>query len=71
LFAYGYISVQSSHSTGLAVDLGVKGWDFGGPFDFPDPSSWTASHTRADADADRQKLVALMRRHGFVNCPRE
>ena len=29
LFAYGYIAAQSSHSTGLAVDLGVKGWDFG------------------------------------------
>jgi zinc D-Ala-D-Ala dipeptidase len=71
LFAFGYIAAQSSHSTGLAVDLGVKGWDFGGPFDFFDPSSWTASHTRAEADANRQKLVALMRKHGFVNYPRE
>jgi len=34
LFAQGYIAEKSGHSTGLAVDLGVKGWDFGTPFDF-------------------------------------
>lgn len=71
LFAQGYIAAQSTHSTGLAVDLGVKGWNFGTPFDFFDKSSWTESRTSGSAHAHREKLVALMRRHGFENFPRE
>lgn len=71
LFAQGYIAEQSTHSTGLAVDLGVSGWNFGTPFDFFDKRSWTASETRRDARAHRERLAALMRRHGFENYPRE
>ncbi len=71
LFAQGYIAAQSGHSTGLAVDLGVKGWDFGAPFDFFDRRSWTKTPVAAAARAHRDKLVALMRRCGFENYPRE
>jgi D-alanyl-D-alanine dipeptidase len=71
LFAQGYIAAQSTHSTGLAVDLGVKGWSFGTPFDYFDPRSWTRSKTTREARAHRDALVALMRRHGFENYPRE
>lgn len=71
LFPQGYIAAQSTHSTGLAVDLGVAGWNFGTPFDFFDPRSWTKSRTTGDARAHRDALVALMQRHGFENYPRE
>ncbi|MBG0811639.1 M15 family metallopeptidase [Methylosinus sp. H3A] len=72
LFARGYIAEKSSHSTGLAVDLGVLGWDFGTPFDFFDERSWTASKdVSAMAQEHRRRLEALMRRHGFHNLPTE
>jgi len=71
LFAQGYIAMQSTHSTGLAVDIGVKGWDFGAPFDYFDERSWTKSRVSAAAHSRREKLVALMRRVGFENYPRE
>lgn len=71
LFPQGYIAEQSTHSTGLAVDLGVAGWNFGTPFDFFDQRSWTKSKTSGDAHAHRAALVALMKRHGFENYPRE
>jgi zinc D-Ala-D-Ala dipeptidase len=71
LFPEGYIATRSTHSTGLAVDLGVPGWNFGTPFDFFDPRSWTKSKTSKTAHEHRETLVALMRRHGFANYPRE
>ncbi|MGJ0509437.1 MAG: M15 family metallopeptidase [Methylocystis sp.] len=71
LFPQGYIAEQSTHSTGLAVDLGVIGWNFGTPFDFFDERSWTQSKTTEDAHRHRETLVALMRRHGFENFSRE
>ncbi len=71
LFAEGYIAAQSAHSTGLAVDLGVKGWDFGTPFDFFDKRSWTKAQVSPQARGRREALAALMRRHGFQNYPRE
>jgi D-alanyl-D-alanine dipeptidase len=72
LFARGYIAEKSSHSTGLAVDLGVLGWDFGTPFDYFDERSWTASeNVSREAHAYRATLEALMRRHGFENLPTE
>jgi zinc D-Ala-D-Ala dipeptidase len=71
LFAQGYIAERSTHSTGLAVDLGVQGWNFGTPFDFFDPRSWTKSKATGEAKAHRETLVALMKRHGFENYPRE
>lgn len=71
LFAQGYIAEKSGHSTGLAVDVGVKGWDFGTPFDFFDRRSWTGALKRGVARLNRARLVALMRRHGFDNYPRE
>lgn len=71
LFAEGYIAAQSQHSTGLAIDLGVIGWDFGTPFDFFDRQSWTKAAAPMEAKNHRAALVALMRRHGFANYPRE
>ncbi len=71
LFPEGYIAEHSTHSTGLAVDIGVKGWNFGTPFDFFDPRSWTTAKTSKTARAHRDALVTLMRRHGFENYPRE
>jgi zinc D-Ala-D-Ala dipeptidase len=71
LFAQGYIAAQSTHSTGLAVDLGVLGWNFGTPFDFFDQRSWTASKVPGDARAHREALMSLMKKHGFDNYPRE
>ncbi len=71
LFAEGYIAAQSTHSTGLAVDLGVRGWDFGTPFDFFDKRSWTQAQVSPQARANREALVSLMRRHGFQNYARE
>ncbi|MBI1868855.1 MAG: M15 family metallopeptidase [Methylocystis sp.] len=72
LFAQGYIAEKSSHSTGLAVDIAIKGRDFGTLFDYFDKQSWTASaDVPAKARQNRQTLEALMRRHGFANYPRE
>ncbi len=71
LFAQGYIAETSTHSTGLAVDIGVRGWDFGTPFDFFDRRSWTKADAPKTARAHRNALVTLMRRHGFENYPRE
>ncbi len=71
LFKRGYIAFTSTHSTGLAVDLGVVGWNFGTPFDFFDRRSWTKAAAPQEAHMHRETLVALMRRHGFENYPRE
>ena len=77
LFADGYISRKSTHSTGYAIDLGLLGkdgapLDFGGGFDLFDSRSATASaEVSAEARANRAKLVALMAGRGFVNNPRE
>lgn len=72
LFARGYIAEKSSHSTGLAVDIGIRGRDFGTPFDYFDERSWTASDAvSAEARENRKTLEELMRRHGFANYPRE
>ena len=71
LFAEGYIALKSGHSTGLSIDLGVVGWNFGAPFDYFDRRSWTQSKVEATAHANRERLVGLMRRHGFENYPRE
>lgn len=71
LFAQGYIAENSTHTTGLAVDLGVIGWNFGTPFDFFDERSWTKARAPTESTQHREALVALMRRHGFTNYPRE
>jgi len=71
LFAQGYIAGRSTHSTGLAVDIGVKGWDFGAPFDYFDRRSWTRSPVGRVAQSSRQRLGALMRSVGFESYPRE
>jgi zinc D-Ala-D-Ala dipeptidase len=71
LFAEGYIAAQSTHSTGLAVDIGLKGKDFGAPFDFFDKASWTAAAVSPEARRNRNLLTRLMRRAGFENYPRE
>src|SRR5262245_50457843 len=60
LFSRGYIGRQSSHSTGLSVDLAIDGLDFGTPFDFFDPRSSTGSKlVTAGAATNRKKLQEL------------
>jgi zinc D-Ala-D-Ala dipeptidase len=71
LFEQGYIARLSGHSTGLAVDIGVLGWDFGTPFDRFDPASWTKQAPTPVAATNRRRLVALMQAHGFANYTRE
>jgi zinc D-Ala-D-Ala dipeptidase len=68
----GYIARQSSHSTGLSVDLAIDGLDFGTPFDFFDPRSSTRSQlVTAEATTNRKKLLELMLHRGFSNYQRE
>jgi D-alanyl-D-alanine dipeptidase len=77
LFAAGYIGLQSFHSTGLAVDVGLlrkdgAALDFGTPFDFFDPRSATAHVTiGGGARINRLRLLGLMEAEGFENYPRE
>ena len=72
LFSRGYIGRQSSHSTGLSVDLAIDGLDFGTPFDFFDPRSSTGSKlVTAAAATNRKKLQELMLHRGFLNYGRE
>ena len=72
LFELGYIAKESAHSTGVAVDLALAGLDFGTPFDLFDAASGT-HHVRISdaAKQNRATLIALMRRHGFVNFDKE
>jgi zinc D-Ala-D-Ala dipeptidase len=72
LFSQGYISRRSSHSTGLAVDIGIDGLDFGTTFDFFDPRSSTNSQlVTGAAAANRRKLEMLMQHRGYSNYRRE
>lgn len=72
LFDLGYIAKASAHSTGLAVDIGIVGLDFGTPFDLFDEASATHNPNVGDvAKTNRAKLFALMQRHGFSNLPQE
>lgn len=72
LFELGYIAKESAHSTGVAVDLALAGLDFGTPFDLFDAASGTHHARIADiAKQNRATLIALMRRHGFVNFDKE
>lgn len=71
LLGEGYIAKVSAHSTGLAIDLGVVGWNFGTPFDFFDVKSATQSIPSGGAAEHRAFLTALMKRHGLNNYPRE
>ena len=72
LFERGYIAKVSTHSRGIAVDVGFEGRDFGTPFDLFDEKS--ATHhpgITGEARANRLTLEDLMRRHGFENLPNE
>ncbi len=72
LFDLGYIAKASTHTTGLAVDLAFEGLDFGTPFDLFDDRSTTADASiPGDARRNRDRLVALMVKHGFENLPNE
>lgn len=81
LFALGYIARSSSHSRGIAVDVGAEALDpagkavpldFGGGFDLFDQTSWTASTAiPVEAMANRKTLVAAFAAHGLVNYARE
>ncbi|MBX4912785.1 M15 family metallopeptidase [Rhizobium bangladeshense] len=77
LLTDGYIAARSRHSSGGTVDLTLAEIDgtpleMGTGFDFFDPAAYTVSPKIADrARANRQKLVKLMRSHGFSNYSRE
>jgi D-alanyl-D-alanine dipeptidase len=72
LFELGYIARQSTHTMGLAVDLAFEGFDFGTPFDLFDDKSNTADpRVTGVARQNRDRLVALMTKHGFENLPNE
>jgi len=72
LFDLGYIARQSTHTTGLAVDLAFEGHDFGTPFDLFDEKSATAeAKIVGPARDNRDRLLALMTKHGFENLPNE
>ncbi|OCC05032.1 hypothetical protein BA190_10575 [Labrys sp. WJW] len=81
LFALGYVARTSSHSKGIAIDVGAesldgvgepKPLDFGSGFDLFDETSWTASKTvPAEAAVNRRILVAAFAAHGLVNYARE
>jgi D-alanyl-D-alanine dipeptidase len=72
LFDLGYIAKASTHTTGLAVDLAFEGLDFGTPFDLFDDRSATADPSITGvARVNRDRLVALMVKHGFENLPNE
>ena len=65
LFPLGYIALESTHRTGLAIDLGIQGLDFGTPFDFFDPQSSIHAKVSRTAEQNRRRLRGLMERHGF------
>ncbi|SFK54346.1 M15 family metallopeptidase [Methylocapsa palsarum] len=72
LFERGYIAKNSAHSTGVAVDLAFAGLDFGAHFDlFDDISATRSPAISATARQNRERLVALMRAHGFANFDQE
>lgn len=77
LFALGYIARASSHSKGNTVDAGAETSegapvDFGTPFDMFDTRSGTGNRDVAAAvDANRQRLAAAFRAHGFASYSRE
>lgn len=74
LFSQGYVAARSGHSRGSTVDVTlarVDGermarLDMGTPFDFFDPRSHASSReVTAEQQANRQRLRAVMERHGF------
>jgi D-alanyl-D-alanine dipeptidase len=77
LFEKGYIGRRSSHSAGVAVDLGLQkldggAVDFGTIFDLFDPRSATASkQVSAAARQNRALLKQIMEPQGFANYARE
>lgn len=72
LFARGYIAKNSAHSTGIAVDLAFADLDFGAHFDLFDEISATSNPAiKGEAKQNRERLVALMRAHGFTNFNQE
>jgi D-alanyl-D-alanine dipeptidase len=72
LFREGYIAERSGHSRGSTVDLSIDGLDMGGPYDFFDETSHTASRgVPAQARANRLLLKRVMEARGFENYEKE
>jgi zinc D-Ala-D-Ala dipeptidase len=72
IFPRGYISKNSQHSLGIAVDIAFVGKDFGTPFDlFDDSSATDYPGVSAEARINRKALFDLMIKHGFENLPQE
>jgi len=81
LLLQGYIAVQSSHTRGSTVDLGIvnllqcaddPGLDMGSHFDYFGPESWS-NYTAITPQqcANRRLLRELMMRHGFIPFEKE
>jgi len=72
LFKEGYIALESNHTKGQTVDIGLVGLDFGTPFDYFDPTSNTLSQAVSlVAQRNRALLLELMAAGGFKNLPTE
>lgn len=72
IFPRGYIAKESMHSLGVAVDIAFVGKDFGTDFDRFDEASAAAYPQISDeARQNRDRLYALMVKHGFENLPQE
>ena len=81
LFRLGYLSLESAHVRGSAVDVTLLepgpdgGWremDLGTPYDYFSPASGDdARELTPPQRAARARLRAIMVKHGFVPSPRE
>ena len=78
LFELGYLARRSSHSRGVALDMSLydlktnQELQMGGLFDLFDEVSSTASkQISIEAQTNRDFLLQIMQRHGFLNFSQE
>jgi len=78
LFKEEYIASRSGHSRGSTVDLTLfdnaanEVLDMGSPYDFFGVESWVDYQDLSEVQmANRQLLQTVMKKHGFINYPKE
>ena len=78
LFKEEYIAFRSGHTRGSTLDLTIidantnKPLDMGSPYDFFGNESWASYEGISEEQkANRQLLQSIMRKHGFINYPKE
>jgi D-alanyl-D-alanine dipeptidase len=81
LLEQGYVALQSSHTRGSTVDLGIvtlplcaenPELDMGSHFDYFGPESWSdCTAITPQQRANRMLLRELMMRHGFMPFEKE